>query len=115
MSRHRLKGYPPPPKDCDDANESFLSDQYSGKDFSKYYKGLINGAGDQEKALIFASERNLEKLGSHTKTILADGTFYTVPKIVNGKLYQTLIVHAGVLCEMLKASFQLSICFFYRI
>ena len=45
---------------------------------SKYYRGLINGAGDQEKALIFASERNLAKVGSHTKTILADGTFYSV-------------------------------------
>ena len=94
MGRARLIGYPPPPKDCDDANASFMSDKYSGKDFSRFYRGLVCGTKEGERALIFASDTNLAKLGEHTKTIMADGTFHTAPKIVKGKLYQILIVYA---------------------
>lgn len=101
MGRSRREGYPPPPTDCESANLSFLSDRYSGKEFSKYYQGLVCGTGEGEKALVFASRDNISKLGEHTKTILSDGTFHTVPKIVKEKLYQILIVYAEYKVKLL--------------
>ena len=106
MGRSRRVGYPPPPTDCESANQSLLSDKYSEKEFSKFYQGLVHGTGEGEKALIFASLENIAKLGEHTKTILSDGTFHTVPKIVKEKLYQILIVYTeykGHVFPILKA------------
>ena len=78
MGRARREGYPPPPTDYENANDSLLSERYSAKEFTKYYQGLVYGAGEGEKALIFASLENIAKLGEATKTILSDATFNTV-------------------------------------
>ena len=95
MGRARREGYPPPPTDYENANDSLLSERYSAKEFTKYYQGLVYGAGEGEKALIFASLENIAKLGEVTKTILYDATFNTVPKmvIVKEKPYQIPISH----------------------
>ena len=108
MGRARREGYSPPPTDYANANDSHLSERYSAKEFIKYYQGLVYGAGEGEKALIFASLENIAKLGEATKTILSDATFNTVPKmvIVKEKPYQILIVYAeynGHVFPILKA------------
>ena len=49
------------PTEYENANDSLLSERYSAKEFTKYYQGLVYGAGEGEKALIFASlEKSLK-------------------------------------------------------
>ena len=91
--RDRRETYPPPPENCESADNFMKSEQYRDKQFARYYQGLVSGS-DDERALVFAHPDNLAKLDENTKQINADGTFRSAPSMRVGHMYQILIILA---------------------
>ena len=84
----------PPPLNALAADESLRDEQYADSIYAKHYLALIQ-VGEDQFALVWASKKNLSKLGSHTKLIMCDGTFKTAPCFSdNSHFYQVLILHA---------------------
>ena len=92
--RDRRNTYPPPPSDCEAADEFMTSDQYKDKQFAQFYQGCVTGEEESDKALVFAHPGNIAKLGEDTKQLNCDGTFRTAPSLSVGHLYQILIILA---------------------
>ena len=94
MHRKRRENLPPPPGNAEEAHEFLTSIRYNGQNFAKHYKGIVRGSEDNERALTFAHEGNLSKLGPDTKVFWADGTFRTAPALRdNTHMYQLLRVY----------------------
>ena len=94
MQIERRKNQPPVPTDADEAHEFLTSPRFSAQSFAKFYICLVRGQNDGERAMIFAHEGNLARLGSHTKILFADGTFKTSPALRdNQHMYQLLRVY----------------------
>ena len=56
MHRERRKNQPPTPASAEEAHEFLTSPRYNEQNFVEYYKGIVRGQEDGERALIFAHE-----------------------------------------------------------
>ena len=94
MQRIRRGKTPAPPLNALAADASLQDEQYADSIYAKHYLALIQ-VGEDQFALVWASKKNLNKLGAHTKLIMCDGTFKTAPCCSdNSHFYQVLILHA---------------------
>lgn len=94
MQRWRRGKTPSSPLNAIAADQSLQDKKYMDTIYAKHYLGLVHG-DENEYALVFASKKNLSKLGAHTKLFMCDGTFKTAPCTSDNKhFYQILMLHA---------------------